>query len=142
MGSDYPRVPLTGSTDLFLGLVDKGRRLIDAHLLKGVGTGGVTYPNSGSDLVEVARFEESDVSEGRVKISGTQWFEGVPEEAWRFRIGAYQVCEKWLKERIGRKLTYGEKQHFKQIVEAIETSITTMQEIDDLIDTHGGWPIA
>jgi len=31
----------------------------------------------------------------------------VPAEIWNFHIGGYQVCEKWLKDRKGRKLTYG-----------------------------------
>jgi len=38
-----------------------------------------------------------------VWINASQRFEGVPDAVWKFHIGGYQVCEKWLKDRKGRK---------------------------------------
>ena len=38
---------------------------------------------------------------GYVYINKTQYFEAVPAEVWEFRVGGYQVCEKWLKDRRG-----------------------------------------
>ena len=46
------------------------------------------------------------ISPGYVYINKTQYFEGVPKEVWEFHVGGYQVCEKWLKYRRGRQLSF------------------------------------
>ncbi|MFC1717836.1 type ISP restriction/modification enzyme [Candidatus Poribacteria bacterium] len=53
--------------------------------------------------VEKVRYVEQDQ---RVYINSEQYFQGVPSEVWEFRVGGYQVCEKWLKDRKGRQLSY------------------------------------
>jgi hypothetical protein len=59
---------------------------------------------------------------------------------WNFHIGGYQVCEKWLKDRKGRKLTKVDIEHYQKIVVALSETIRLMTEIDKVIDEHGGWP--
>jgi hypothetical protein len=92
---------------------------------------------------------ENALRAGRVYISSGnpkekkagQYFEGVPPEVWEFYVGGYQVCEKWLKDRRGRQLSYEELEHYQKIVVAIKETIRIMAEIDDIIEAHGGWPI-
>jgi len=36
--------------------------------------------------------------------NATRYFAPVPEDVWTYRIGGYQVCEKWLKDRRERRL--------------------------------------
>jgi hypothetical protein len=67
-----------------------------------------------------------------------QYFEGVPPEVWNFHIGGYQVCEKWLKDRRGRTLTYEDLEHYRKVVTAIQETIRLMAEIDAAIPK---WPI-
>ena len=50
----------------------------------------------------------------------------------------YQVCEKWLKDRKGRRLTEEEIEHYQKIVVAIKETIKIMEEIDGVIAGHGG----
>ena len=69
-------------------------------------------------------------------------FKNVPEDTWQFHIGGHQVCEKWLKDRKGRKITKDEIEHYQKIVMAISETIRLMAEIDKVIDEHGGWPDA
>ncbi|MGB8145464.1 MAG: type ISP restriction/modification enzyme, partial [Chromatiaceae bacterium] len=57
-----------------------------------------------------------------------------------FHIGGYQVCEKWLKYRKGRTLSDDDIAHYHKIVVALNETIRLMQEIDAVIDQHGGWP--
>jgi hypothetical protein len=84
---------------------------------------------------------------GRVYISSDepkagkqgQYFEGVPPEVWEFHIGGYQVCEKWLKDRRGRHLTYDELTHYQKVIVAIKETIRLMKEIDAAIPR---WPMA
>lgn len=81
-------------------------------------------------------------SAGRVYINATQYFEGVLPVVWQFRIGGYQVCEKWLKDRKGRTLTHDEIEHYQRTVSALAETRTLMAQIDSLIEDHGGWPLA
>ena len=71
----------------------------------------------------------------------TAGFRGVPEAVWNFHIGGYQVCEKWLKDRKGRKLLKDDIDHYQRIVVALAETIHLMKEIDEVIDKHGGWPL-
>jgi hypothetical protein len=79
---------------------------------------------------------------GQPATRGTIGFEGVQEAVWNFRIGGYQVCEKWLKDRTGRILSEDEIVHYQKIVVAISETICLMQEIDEVIERFGGWPNA
>ncbi len=53
---------------------------------------------------------------------------------WNFYIGGYQVCQKWLKDRKGRKLDYDETDCYQNIVAALAETIVLMGEIDNLIN--------
>jgi len=52
----------------------------------------------------------------------------------------YQVCEKWLKDRKGRRLGKDDVAHYQKIVVALDEIIRLMVEIDETIEKHGGWP--
>ena len=88
---DFPRLPLTGNKKLFAGLVSKGKELVELHLLKSpkIENFITTYPVGGNDEVVKVVY-----SEGKVWINPLQYFGGVPEEVWNFKIGGYQVCDK------------------------------------------------
>ena len=55
-----------------------------------------------------------------------------------FHMGGYQVCEKWLKDRRGRTLTYDDLEHYCKVVTALHETIRLMAEIDATIPK---WPI-
>jgi hypothetical protein len=78
---------------------------------------------------------------GRVYINRKQYFEGVLPVVWEFRIGGYQVCEKWLKDRKGQTLAHDDIEHYQRTVAALSETRTLMAQIDSLIADHGGWPI-
>ena len=103
----------------------------------------VKYPISGDNLVDKVRYTEPGQGspEGRVWINKTQYFEGIPIDVWQFHIGGYQACGKWLKDRKGRKLEYDDLKHYQHIVSAISETIRLMAEIDEVIESHGGWPL-
>ena len=79
---------------------------------------------------------------GQAATSGTIGFRGVPGAVWNFHIGGYQVCEKWLKDRRGRRLSDEDIAHYQKIVVALSETIRLMGEIDEVIEAHGGWPEA
>ncbi|MCX5819146.1 MAG: hypothetical protein NT047_04470, partial [Deltaproteobacteria bacterium] len=78
---------------------------------------------------------------GRDWINKTQYCEVVPPEVWAFQIGGYQVCQKWLKDRKGRLLTYDDITHYQRIVAVLVETIHLMAGVDETIAAHGGWPI-
>ena len=93
------------------------------------------YPVTGSNVVEKVSYSETTK---RVDINKEQYFEGVTPEVWNFHIGGYQVCQKWLKDRKGRALTYDELTHYQKVVVALKETAILMDEIDQLIPS---WPL-
>jgi len=138
---DFPRLPLTGNRDLFFRLAALGGDLVALHLMESPKLNDLIteFPMKGTDTVEKVQYNDKD---GRVWINTTQYFGGVPAAVWNFHIGGYQVCEKWLKDRKGRKLTYEDTRHYQQIVVALNETIRLMTEIDEIIRQHGDWPTA
>ncbi len=135
---DFPRLPLTADRELFKALTGKGAKLVSLHLMESpVPNNLITkYPVTGSNVVEKVSYNEANK---RVYINQEQYFEAVPPEVWNFHIGGYQVCQKWLKDRRDRMLTYDELNHYQKVVVAINETIRLMTEIDVLI---GSYPIA
>ncbi len=134
---DFPRLPLTSDKELFKALAEKGAELVSLHLMESPLLNNLItrYPIDGSNTVEKVSYDDSSQ---RVYINKTQYFEGIPPEVWNFHIGGYQVCQKWLKDRKGRTLTYDELTHYQKMVVALKETIRLMAEIDELIP---GWPV-
>ncbi|MHB8111990.1 MAG: type ISP restriction/modification enzyme [Bellilinea sp.] len=141
---DFPRLPLTGDQALFFALADKGRELVGLHLLKSARVDDfiTTYPVAGSNRVEKVAFapeaEGGSSATGRVWINATQYFGGVPTAVWNFKIGGYQVCDKWLKDRKGRVLSGDDISHYQRVVVSLKETMRLMAEIDAVIP---GWPM-
>jgi len=132
---DFPRLPLTSDKKLFAALVVKGKELVELHLLKSpvVEDFITTYPVPGENRVEKITY-----SDGKVFINPDQYFGGLPAEVWNFKIGGYQVCDKWLKDRKGRVLTGEDISHYQRVVVSLQETIRLMKEIDQAIPK---WPM-
>jgi hypothetical protein len=140
---DFPRLPLTSNTDLFRALCAIGDGLIGLHLMAKYGQYMPNYPEPGNNMIEKVEYTQytDKPEQGRVWINKTQYFDEVTPEGWEFHIGGYQVCQKWLKDRKGRALSFDDIRHYQRIVAALAETITLMDQIDATIDEHGGWPI-
>ena len=136
---DFPRLPLTSDLELFRALAGKGAELVALHLMESPRLNDfiTEFPIQGDNEVEKAQYTDN---EQRVWINSTQYFGGVPKAVWHFHVGGYQVCEKWLKDRKTRKLTYDDLQHYQKIVVALQETIRLMAETDLVIENHGCWP--
>jgi predicted helicase len=136
---DFPRVPLTSNQELFWELVKKGDRLVHLHLMKATGKEISSYPVAGSNLVEQVKYDEN---KQQISINSDQYFAGIPPQIWNFYIGGYQVCQKWLKDRKGRHLSYDDLEHYQQIISILGESIAIMETIDIIINKYGGFPFS
>lgn len=135
---DFPRLPLTSNAALFRELCGYGVQLADLHTGKYSGPVMATFPADGSNRVETVKYDE----QGKVWINKTQYFEGINPAVWRFKMGSYQVCQKWLKDRKGHTLSADDLHQYQKIVAALSRTISLMAEIDNVIAQHGGWPLS
>ncbi|MHB0965419.1 MAG: type ISP restriction/modification enzyme [Bellilinea sp.] len=55
-----------------------------------------------------------------------------------YKIGGYQVCDKWLKDRKGRVLSGEDISHYQRVVVSLKETMRLMAEIDAVIP---GWPM-
>ena len=136
---DFPRIPMPQDLEQFRTLAVLGQRLIDCHLLKDVSR--LEVAPTGISVPAVHRFEgEGDgvvarvrYSDGRVWINPSQYFTDVPSEVWEYEVGAYQVCEKWLKDRRGEVLRYEDVRQYRSILIAVAETLQVMAEIDGVL---------
>ncbi len=145
-------MPLPGSANLLRRLTEIGHHLLAFHLLESPKIDRSITRYTGPRNPKVGRVGWSDgtvwldadktsAREGyRATRPGTIGFHGVPQEVWDFRIGGYQVCHKWLKDRKGRTLSDEDIAHYQKIIVALNETIHLMAEIDEIIEAHGGWP--
>lgn len=125
---DFPRIPLPIEYEPFKALSNLGKELVDFHLLKhsALQETEVGFPENGSNKVERVRYDEATQ---RVYINKGQCFEGISKEVWEYRIGAYQVMEKYLKDRKGQKLSLDEINHYMKVAKAIRLTIELQEKI-------------
>lgn len=135
---DFPHIPLTTDRSLFQKLLLLGEQLVAAQLFQSENLNLPAFPVSGNQRVEDVRWTEADQ---RVWINQNQYFEPIRQEIWEFRVGGHQPASKWLKDRNSRTLTFDEIQHYRNICGAIEKTIKVMEEIDNTVEQHGGWPL-
>jgi len=133
---DFPRVPMPPDKDMFVKVCKIGQELVKLHLLEAEiledEKQWPRFPVQGNSIVEkgypkyVANADEPQ--KGKVYINKDQYFEGVRLEVWEFYIGGYKVCEKWLKDRKERTLSYDDINHYQKVVVALGETIRLMKE--------------
>ncbi|WP_104990472.1 type ISP restriction/modification enzyme [Deinococcus sp. NW-56] len=151
--TDFPRIPLPDSAERFRALAELGAELAGLHLLRTAPKLG-GFPKAGGNEVmkgypkysppaagDSAEGRSADGSEaGKVLINPQQWFTGVPPEVWSFRVGGYQPAEKWLKDRRGRTLSFGDVQHYQRMLGALAGTVELMRQVDQA--ATGLWEVA
>ena len=151
---DYPRVPTPVNTELFRILIIKGHELLTLHLLESskldepmTSYNGHKNPRVGrvgwlDDTVWLDAHKITAQEAHRATKPGTIGFNGVPEDIWKLRIGGYQVCHKWLKDRKDHILSDEDIIYYQKIIVALFETTKIMDQIDKVIEQYGGWPNA
>ncbi|MFQ6083167.1 MAG: type ISP restriction/modification enzyme [Candidatus Aminicenantia bacterium] len=130
---DFPRIPLLTNYKLFKILSNLGKELVDVHLLRhpALSETEIGFPESGSNIVEKVSYDEKTK---RVYINKNQYFEGVSNQVWQYRIGAYQIMQKYLKDRKARKLSLDEINQYMKVAKALRLTIELQEEIDNIYE--------
>ena len=138
LSQGFPMILLTSNLDLFGPMAGLGRELAAVHLLE---SPRLLQPTTNFIVGRGLEVEKVAWSQDTVWVDKAQTtgFRGVSEAAWNFYNGGYQVCEKWLKDRKGRRLSQADIVHYQTIVVAVTELIRLMKEIDEVIELHGGW---
>jgi len=129
---DFPRIPLPKGVSYFNALSNLGKELVDLHLLKhrALDMPEIGFPKGNSDIiVENVKYDEANK---RVYINKTQYFEGISKQVWEYRIGSYQVMQKYLKDRTKKPLSLDEVNHYMKVAKAIRLTIELQKKIDDV----------
>ena len=128
---DFPRIPYPKNADEFEHFRSFGNQLRELHLMHKVPESPVTFPETGSMMVDAIRPIEN-VDDGysySVYINDNQYFANVPREAWEFYIGGYQPAQKWLKDRKGRTLSFDDIEHYRKIISVLIETKAIMEKI-------------
>ena len=133
---DFPRIPFTTDRALFDKLAELGVRLVGLHLLKSPELDPPTCRFEGEGDAVVARTKATGfryaADEQCMYVNKTQYFGPVPSEVYAYRIGGYQVCDKWLKDRKDRRLTLDDIRTYCRMVTAIGLTLTLQKQMDGL----------
>ena len=124
---DFPRIPYPSNLTRYHALAEKGSRLYRLHLMENSGRWNVavTYPEGGSDMIQDMTYKKD-----KVYINGNQYFGNVPAAVWDLYVGGYQPARKWLKDRIGKTLSFSDIRHYQEIITSLENTMKLMEEID------------
>ena len=89
--TDFPRIPYPTDAKAFWSMAEKGEQLRRLHLMEEDAIGDTPYPfkGEGNNKIEKPEYEGD-----KVWVNKTQYFEHVPEVAWRFPIGVYKPAQK------------------------------------------------
>lgn len=130
LANDFPRIPFTSNFDLFKSLAEQGKELISLHLLESglLDEPAAKFYGKGSELVK----SKATYKEGKLYINDSQYFEKVEKEVWEFRVGGYQVLDKWFKDRISKHLDENDIRAVCKIITAITKTFAVQKEIDKL----------
>jgi len=125
---DFPRVPFPADYKVFSKMAALGNELVDLHLMKSsrLNTFVSKFQGEGeNDVIEeiIYRPEES-----RIYINSEKYFDNVKPEVWGYQIGGYQVLQKYLKDRKGRKMD--DFVHYSQMISSLSYTIEIQHEID------------
>jgi predicted helicase len=127
----FPRIPLTPDKELFIKISSIGKELIELHLLSSrkIGQSMAGFPDIGNDIVEKVLYDSKNF---RVMINDKQYFSKVEPDVWKYEVGGYRVCERWLRERNGRKLNSDDQTVFMRMIGSIKETLKLQQELDAL----------
>lgn len=136
---DFPRIPFPAEASNFGAMAALGERLVALHLLESPELDPPIVRFEGDGDSRVARKKSDgfayDLDTERVGINATQYFTPILPTLWNYRIGGYQVLEKWLKDRKDRQLTTDDIQTYCRIATALARTIDLQTELDELYPT-------
>ena len=124
---DFPKIPFVESKELFLQLSALGNTLIKLHLLK-----EQDLPPIGEPLLKTTKqdLKISKITYAKetkeLFINKNLYFEKVESSVWEYKIGGYQVLDKYLKSHKDEEIDF---EYFQKIIQTLHKSLEIEREI-------------
>jgi hypothetical protein len=150
---DFPRVPVVNSKitagddvrivqppspdafhvseDMFRAYAAAGGRLRELHLMQAKAPAALTIDPNTSDDMEIGSVRYRD---GALHLNANKRIIGIPANVWDYRIGGYQVLDKWFKSHKGETLTIESFEHIENVAGLLAETIKVQAELRDM---HG-----
>ncbi|HIJ70854.1 MAG TPA: N-6 DNA methylase [Planctomycetes bacterium] len=129
--SDFPRIPVCRDFSVFRLMSRQGNNLVELHLMtsRKLDKPVAKFEGKGNNLVEKISY---DAGKKAVYINEGRYFVPVKPDMWEYRIGGYQVLDKWLKSRKGRRLSLADIKHYCRIVTAVRETENIQKKLDKI----------
>lgn len=125
---DFPRIPFVSNRITFEALSSLGLELVQAHLLRDIPVKPKVGVSKSEDPVEKPVYDRGSQ---RLYANKNLYFAPVHENVWNFHVGGYQVLDKYLIARKGRKLNLDEKENIINVIKVLSFTIYQMTKIDE-----------
>jgi len=113
-----------------------GKQLVELHLLRSrkLNKPIARFYVKGENLVAKNNTagRRYDPEKQRVYINHEQYFDHISKDLWFYRIGGYQVLDKWLKDRVERRLSATDIKHYCRVATALSETMKLQKELADL----------
>jgi type I restriction-modification system DNA methylase subunit len=129
--SDFPRIPFCKDFNVFRSMSGQGKKLVELHLMmsKKLDKPVAKFEGKGNNLVEKVTY---DAGKKAVYINEGRYFVPVKPDMWEYRIGGYQVLDKWLKSRKGRRLSLSDIKLYCRIATAVNQTQNIQKKLDSI----------
>lgn len=128
---DFPKIPFVESKDYFLKFAKLGEELYNLHLenlkiQKEVGEPMFKENQNKNEKIVKAIYNENEKD---LFVNESLYFKNVDKEVWEYKIGGYQVLDKYLKSHKNENIDY---EHFENVIKILTRSIEIEVEISKL----------
>lgn len=128
---DFPKIPFVESKDYFLKFAKLGEELYNLHLgnlkmQKEVGEPMFKDNQNKNKKIVKAIYNENEKD---LFVNESLYFKNVDKEVWEYKIGGYQVLDKYLKSHKNENIDY---EHFENMIKILTRSIEIESEISKL----------
>lgn len=109
---DFPKIPWPLTPIAFWEKVSLGKALRELHLMSSMPAISGAIIEGDGDLI-IGNYQHKD---NNVYINNSQRICNISNDIWEFQIGGYQPAQKWLKDRIGRKMTFDDIKAYRLVL--------------------------
>ncbi|STO97673.1 type ISP restriction/modification enzyme [Helicobacter canis] len=125
---DFPKIPFVESKEKFLEFSELGSSLISLHLLQdnALDSHIGRLQKIGKDESRVIEKPNYNAESKRLFINKSLYFDKVDSGVWEYKIGGYQVLDKYLKSHKGEEIDFI---HFQKIIQTLHKSLELESKI-------------
>ena len=117
---DFPRVPIIENELIFHKYVTAGSRLRKLHLMQELCPAELKIEPASNEDLEIGAVKYRD---GVLHLNPKKQIYGIPQDVWEYRIGGYQVLDKWMKSHKGERLNLERMAHIENVVGLLAETI-------------------